>query len=317
MPYAAYWLAASDETPLYTRHWAPEGPSRGALMLSHGMAEHAGRYERLGLALNAAGYHLYAIDQRGHGRTAENGELGHYADRGGWGKVIGDLHTLNQHVREEHPDLPIILLGHSMGSYIGSAYLMQHSASVQAAVLSGSNYQPVALYKSARVIARFERWRQGPLGHSALIDFLSFGSFNKAFKPNRTAFDWLSRDPAEVDKYVADPLCGFRCSNQLWVDLLGGLADITPVEHLSRIRADLPLLVIGGERDPVSQGKRLRDLAQAMTRAGVRDVQLKIYPDARHELFNESNRDEVTRNLIDWLAAHCPVPQVEKSEEPL
>ena len=147
MPYAAYWLAASDETPLYTRHWAPEGPSRGALMLSHGMAEHSGRYERLGLALNAAGYHLYAIDQRGHGRTAENGELGHYADHGGWGKVIGDLHTLNQHVREEHPDLPIILLGHSMGSYIGSAYLLQHSASVQAAVLSGSNYQPVALYK--------------------------------------------------------------------------------------------------------------------------------------------------------------------------
>uniref|UniRef100_UPI0020B14F1B serine aminopeptidase domain-containing protein n=1 Tax=Pseudomonas aeruginosa TaxID=287 RepID=UPI0020B14F1B len=157
------------------------------------------------------------------------------------------------------------------------------------------------LYRIARLIARFERWRQGPLGKSALIDFLSFGSFNKAFKPNRTAFDWLSRDPQEVDRYVADPLCGFRCSNQLWVDLLGGLADITPPTHLRQIDADLPLLVIGGERDPVSQGKRLGDLADALRGAGLRQVTLKTYPEARHELFNESNRDAVTQDLIDWL----------------
>ncbi|MBO3276411.1 alpha/beta hydrolase [Pseudomonas schmalbachii] len=301
MPHAAYWLPASDETPLYTRHWATEQPARGAVMLSHGMAEHGGRYERLGQALNAAGYHLYAIDQRGHGRTAENGELGHYADSGGWGKVVGDLATLNRHIRQQHPRLPIVLLGHSMGSYIGTAYLAEHSASVQGAVLSGSNYQPVALYRSVLPIARFERWRQGPLGRSALIELLSFGSFNKTFRPNRTAFDWLSRDPQEVDKYVADPLCGFRCSNQLWLDLLGGLAELTPVSRLARIESSLPMLIIGGERDPVSQGKRLRKLADALTRAGVRDVQLQIYPDARHELFNETNRDEVTRNLIGWL----------------
>ena len=153
--------------------------------------------------------------------------LGHFADQGGWGKVVGDLASLNHHIRQQHPELPIFLLGHSMGSYISMAYLLHHSCSLQGAILSGSNYQPQALYRIARLIARFERWRQGPLGKSALIDFLSFGSFNKAFKPNRTAFDWLSRDPQEVDRYVADPLCGFRCSNQLWMDLLGGLADIT------------------------------------------------------------------------------------------
>lgn len=270
-------------------------------MLSHGMAEHAGRYERLAAALNAAGYHFYAIDQRGHGRTAEADELGHFADQGGWGKVVGDLASLNHHIRQQHPELPIFLLGHSMGSYISMAYLLHHSCSLQGAILSGSNYQPQALYRVARLIARFERWRQGPLGKSALIDFLSFGSFNKAFKPNRTAFDWLSRDPQEVDRYVADPLCGFRCSNQLWVDLLGGLADITPPTHLRQIDADLPLLIIGGERDPVSQGKRLGDLTDALRGAGLRQVTLKTYPEARHELFNESNRDAVTQDLIDWL----------------
>ena len=193
------------------------------------------------------------------------------------------------------------LFGHSMGSYIGMAYLMQHSCSLQGAVLSGSNYQPVALYKAARLIAGFERWRLGPTGRSRLIDFLSFGSFNKAFKPNRTGFDWLSRDPVEVDRYVTDPLCGFVCTTQLWCDLMDGFQQITPVRNLAQIDADLPLLVIGGDRDPVSQGKRLGHLAGALRTAGIKDVELKIYPDARHELLNESNRDEVTHYLRDWL----------------
>ena len=191
--------------------------------------------------------------------------------------MVGDLASLNHHIRQQHPQVPIVLLGHSMGSYIGQAYLMQHSCSLQGAILSGSNYQPVGLCAAA-VVARLERWRQGPNGRSALIEFLSFGSFNKAFKPNRTPFDWLSRDPDEVDKYVNDPLCGFRCTNQLWLDLLGGLQTITPVKNLAQIDPDLPLLVIGGARDPVSDGRRLDDLARALGEAGVKDVQLKIYP---------------------------------------
>ncbi|MDH4655646.1 alpha/beta hydrolase [Pseudomonas sp. JS3066] len=301
MRHDAFWLDASDSAPLYVNHWSGETPPRAVVMLSHGMAEHGGRYARLGAALVAVGFELYALDQRGHGRSAEHGVLGQYAADEGWSKVIGDLASLNHHIRQQHPQVPIFLLGHSMGSYIGQAYLMQHSCSLQGAILSGSNYQPVALYKVAALVARFERWRQGKEGRSALIEFLSFGSFNKAFKPNRTAFDWLSRDPAEVDKYVEDPLCGFRCTNQLWLDLLGGLQNITPPKHLAQIDPDLPLLVIGGERDPVSEGRRLQDLAAALRRAGIRDVQLNIYPDARHELLNESNRDEVIEDLIDWL----------------
>lgn len=294
-------IAASDGTPLHLYHWHADVPPKAVVMISHGMAEHAARYARLAEQLVREGYAVYALDQRGHGHTAEKGVLGHYADEDGWDKVVGDLATLNHHIRQQHPSAPIFLLGHSMGSYIGMAYLMGHSCSLQGAVLSGSNYQPVMLYKAARLIAGFERWRLGPKGRSKVIDFLSFGSFNKAFKPNRTAFDWLSRDPAEVDKYVTDPLCGFVCTTQLWCDLLDGLQYITPTANLAQIDADLPLLVIGGSRDPVSDGKRLNDLAGALREAGVRDVQLKIYPEARHELLNESNRDEVTAHLIDWL----------------
>lgn len=301
MQHDAFWLNGSDAVPLYVNRWFAEQPPKAVIMVAHGMAEHSGRYARLGAALVAAGFELYAHDQRGHGKTAEHGLLGHYADHDGWQRVVGDLASLNHHIRQAHPQAPIFLLGHSMGSYIGQAYLMQHSCSLQGAILSGSNYQPAALYRVARLIARFERWRQGASGYSALLEFLSFGSFNKAFKPTRTAFDWLSRDPAEVDRYINDPLCGFRCSNQLWIDLLGGLQQITPVRNLAQIDGNLPLLVIGGGMDPVSQGLRLHHLADALRQAGNTEVTLNVYPQARHELLNETNRDEVTAYLIDWL----------------
>ncbi|WP_220815074.1 alpha/beta hydrolase [Pseudomonas paralcaligenes] len=297
----AFWIDASDGTPLHIHRWHADAPPRAVLMIAHGMAEHAARYARLAKRLVRQGYEVYALDQRGHGRTAEHGMLGLYAEQDGWNKVVGDLSTLNHHIRREHPRLPIFLLGHSMGSYIGMAYLMQHSCSLHGAILSGSNYQPLGLYKAAGLIARVERWRLGPRGRSRLIDFLSFGSFNKAFKPNRTGFDWLSRDPQEVDKYVSDPLCGFVCTTQLWCDLMHGFQQITPVRNLAQIDSALPLLVVGGDRDPVSDGKRLGDLAEALRSAGLLDVELKIYPEARHEVLNESNRDEVTDHLCDWL----------------
>ncbi|WP_369958954.1 lysophospholipase [Pseudomonas benzenivorans] len=301
MHHEAFWLNSSDATPLYVNRWFCAQPAKAVVMLAHGMAEHSGRYARLGAALAAAGYELFAHDQRGHGQTARHGRLGHYADEDGWNLTVGDLACLNHHIRQRHPHAPIFLLGHSMGSYIGQAYLMRHSSSLHGAILSGSNYQPVWLYRLARLVARLERWRQGPHGHSKLIDLLSFGSFNQAFKPNRTPFDWLSRDPQEVDRYIDDPLCGFLCTNQLWLDLLAGLQQITPPRQLTQIDGQLPLLVIGGAHDPVSAGKRLQHLADALRRAGLEQVHLKIYPDARHELLNESNRDEVTAYLIGWL----------------
>jgi alpha-beta hydrolase superfamily lysophospholipase len=301
MHHEAFWLNASDATPLYVNHWFADEAPKAVVMIAHGMAEHSGRYGRFAQALVQAGFAVYAHDQRGHGKTAEQGVLGHFADTDGWQKVVGDLASINHHIRQQYPQAPIFLLAHSMGSYIGQAYLMQHSSSLQGAILSASNYQPLALYRIARLIARFERWRQGPTGYSPLMDFLSFGSFNNAFKPNRTASDWLSRDPAEVDKYIKDPLCGFRCTNQYWVDFLGGLQQVTPRGSLLQIDSNLPLLVIGGACDPVSEGKRLDDLANALSNAGASQLQLKIYPQARHELLNETNRDEVTTDMIAWL----------------
>ena len=301
MNHTTFWLTANDHSRLYVNQWLPDAPPKALIMVSHGMAEHGGRYVRLAEALCGAGYGVFALDQRGHGRTADEGTLGLFAEQDGWSKVVGDLASLNQHIGQQLPGVPIILLGHSMGSYIAQAYLLHHSASLHGAVLSGSNFQPVALYRAARLITRAERLRQGLRGRSALIEFLSFGSFNQAFKPNRTAFDWLSRDPDEVDRYLHDPLCGFRCTNQLWFDLLGGLQQISKASNLAQIDPGLPILVIGGECDPVSEGKRLKSLAHALREAGCQNLQLNIYPQARHEVFNETNRDEVTADVLTWL----------------
>jgi len=301
MNHTTFWLTANDRSRLYVNQWLPDAPPKALIMVSHGMAEHGGRYVRLAEALCGAGYGVFALDQRGHGRTADEGTLGLFAEQDGWSKVVGDLASLNQHIGQQQPGVPIILLGHSMGSYIAQAYLLHHSASLHGAVLSGSNFQPVALYRTARLITRAERLRQGLRGRSALIEFLSFGSFNQAFKPNRTAFDWLSRDPDEVDRYLHDPLCGFRCTNQLWFDLLGGLQQISKASNLAQIDPGLPILVIGGECDPVSEGKRLKSLAHALREAGCQNLQLNIYPQARHEVFNETNRDEVTADVLTWL----------------
>ena len=314
MKHEVFWLDASDHTRLYVNAWLPPLAPRAVVMVSHGMAEHSGRYARLGEALCAAGFALYAHDQRGHGKTAAQGVLGHFAHENGWSKVVDDLASLNQSIGQRHPDTPLFLLGHSMGSYIAQAWLLHHGASLQGAILSGSNFQPVSLYRSASTIARLERWRQGPSGRSRLIEWLSFGSFNKAFKPARTRFDWLSRDAREVDQYISDPLCGFRCTNQFWLDLLGGLRQISKPSNLKQIDPGLPLLIIGGECDPVSEGKRLKDLADALAETGHQMLQMKIYPQARHELFNETNRDEVTGDVLDWLEQTLQQPRPRRAE---
>jgi alpha-beta hydrolase superfamily lysophospholipase len=314
MKHDAFWLDTSDHTRLYVNVWMPLTSPRAVVMVSHGMAEHSGRYARLAASLTDAGFALYAHDQRGHGRTAANGTLGHYADRDGWNKVVGDLATLNAAIGQRHPGVPVFLLGHSMGSYIAQAYLLHHSASLQGAVLSGSNFQPVSLYRSAAVVARLERLRQGATGRSAIIEFLSFGSFNKAFKPLRTPFDWLSRDQEEVDKYVSDPLCGFRCTNQFWLDMLGGLQQISKKSNLAQIDKSLPILITGGECDPVSEGKRLKDLAGALTDTDHALVTLKLYPQARHEILNETNREEVTHDLLAWLEQALSEPRPRRTE---
>lgn len=297
-------VVAEDGMSLYTRHWHRKRKSRprAVLQIAHGMAEHGARYEPLAAQAVAAGMPVFANDLRGHGEMANYGTSGHFADHDGWRLVVSDLYRVSLHAKAQYPDTPIILLGHSMGSYLALQYAMNYAGTLTGLALSGSNYDAPLVYRSARGIARIERIRQGPLGKSALLSYLSFGSFNRHFLPTRTDYDWLSRDATEVDRYVADPLCGFRCTNQLWLDLLAGLIHISTPANLQKIPADLPVYIMGGERDPVGDmGKGLERLVSVLKEAGVRDVDSDIYPNGRHEMFNETNRERVITNLLDWV----------------
>ena len=296
---AEFEFRGDDGESLLARRWLPEGRPRAVLQIAHGLAEHSGRYARLAAALNAAGYGVYASDHRGHGPEAPAADLGHFADEGGWEKVVGDLWTLNRLIAAEQPGTPIIFIGHSLGSFLGRGFIAEHSDALAGAALSGSSGKPPAIATLGRLIARAERLRLGKRGKSRLIFQMWFGDFNKPFRPARTAFDWLSRDEREVDAYVADPLCGFPFTTQLAIDVLDALPRVTGRENLARIRKDLPIYVFSGERDPV--GANIKGLIADLKAAGFAKLATRLYPGARHETLNETNRDEVTRDLITWL----------------
>lgn len=298
MAESEFTFRADDGQTLLARRWLPDAPPRAVVQIAHGLAEHSGRYARLAAALNASGYAAYANDHRGHGPKTAPADLGHFADAGGWDRVVGDLWTMNRLIAGEQPGTPIIFLGHSLGSFLGRSFIARRADALAGVALSGSNGKPPAIATLGRLIARAERLRLGKRGKSELIFKMWFGDFNKPFAA-RTPFDWLSRDENEVDAYVADPFCGFPFTTQLAIDVLDALPHATSAASLAPIRKDMAVYVFSGERDPV--GANIQGLIQDLRGAGFTRLTTRIYPGARHETLNESNRDEVTRDLIAWL----------------
>ena len=272
-------LRTADDLDLHVYRWAPEGDPRAAVQVHHGLAEHAGRYRRFAEALTTAGYVVYAPDQRASGLSAADG----YGNWGpdGWGGWVADFAVLNARIRQEHPGLPIVLFGHSLGSFGAQHYLLDHSADVVAAVLSGTG-DVEALVPALTA--------EGPADLSA---------FNAPFE-HRTGFEWLSRDAAEVDKYVADEACGWSAPMPSDMDSLLAAAD---PEAIGRVRSDLPVLLVSGDHDPVggALGEGVTVTADRYRVAGLTDVEVALYPEARHEILNETNRDEVTADIIAFL----------------
>ena len=300
-------VTASDGTALQTHRWLPEGPPKAVVQIAHGMAEHSARYARLAEALTASGYAVYASDHRGHGATASKEDHGYFADHDGWATVVADLRAVTDLAREENPGLPVFLIGHSMGSFLTRAYVIDDSRELAGVVLSGTAGDPGLLGKVGALVAHTEARLRGRRHVSTLLDKLTFGQYNAAFKPNRTDFDWLSRDEAEVDLYVADDLCGNTFTSGFFADLLGGLSAINDRRQVARVRRDLPILVVAGGDDPVGDGgKGPLAVAAQYESVGVADVTCTIFPGARHEIFNETNRDEVTADVVAWLNAHLP-----------
>ncbi|MDF1820636.1 MAG: alpha/beta hydrolase [Alcanivoracaceae bacterium] len=298
-------LTADDGHAIAIYHWPATAPARGVVHWLHGMAEHGARYARLAEALNAAGWHLVAHDHRGHGASvAEEADRGHYADDNGWEKVIGDTAAVVGWINARLPDMPVVMAGHSMGSFIALDMAERHGDNFLGLVLCGSNYHSGLFYRVMRLPALIERWRLGGRGISKLIHSLSFGAFAKKIPDAATEFDWLSRDPEEVAKYMADPWCGHDCTVQMWIDLINALIRMHRGRNMARLPASLPVLLIAGDSDPMSNfGRGVPALFRKLHKAGVKTLSLCEYAGGRHEILNDRCRDEVTEDLLEWLQA--------------
>src|SRR5215207_4950949 len=301
-----HMLQAADGSRVRYRVWQPDGDIRGTVQVVHGASEHSGRYSRLAGALTARGLAVYAMDLRGHGRTAEStgiGRFGGHATSLGVDAVLGDVEALHLVMDERHPGAPRVLLGHSMGSIIALASAERNGADLAGLALSGP--VGVAPHLADSVTALEEAVAAGAGDHA--LDAL--GAFNESFEPARTRYDWLSRDPAEVDAYIADPLSGdempLTAAYAAWVFALAVRAATT--EAVAALPAGLPVLLLSGELDPVggSDAVQVTALARLFTERGL-PVEQHIYPEARHEVFNEINRDEVVGDLVAWLEQRVP-----------
>jgi alpha-beta hydrolase superfamily lysophospholipase len=288
MPPAVSQVPSAHDVPVTVYQWDPAGAPRGIVQLTHGMGEHLLRYEPLATALTQAGFVVVGQDHRGHGATAHEerwGELG----AGGWDELVRDIGRVGAQVRAELPGLPLVLLGHSMGSFAAQQYVLDHSGELAGLVLTGT-----ALLDLLEPALDLDQ----PLDLSA---------FNAPFEPARTDYDWLSRDPAQVDAYVADPRCGFGLTDVDGRQMFASARQLADPARLRGLRADLPVYVAVGDQDPVNgQLALVHPLVQRLEEAGLTDVTLVVYSGARHEVFNETNRDEVVAELLAWLDRVVP-----------
>lgn len=278
------------------------GEPRAAIQVNHGLAEHAARYARFAEWMARRGYHVYAHDHRGHGATmAADAPLGRFAGNDGTAKVIADVAAVHDLIASEHPGLPVIVFGHSMGGLIALNFVLRHPWRAHAAAVWNANFSAGALGRLAQALLAWEAFRLGSDVPSRLLPKLTFQDWAKKVPDRRTEFDWLSRDPAEVDAYVADPLCGWDASVSMWRDVFGLVFHGADDHNFSGVAKNLPFNLVGGEKDPATNGgKAVEQLAERMRRIGFSNLKTKVYPETRHESLNEVNRDMITDAFADW-----------------
>lgn len=289
-------LRSLDNHPYYYLKWTIEKPTH-AIVIAHGMAEHPARYEEFAKYLNTLNYDVYALFEEGHGEPYKD-NLGHF-EKNGFNECVENINDLVLKIKDNYQK--VALFGHSMGSFISQDYLSKFSENIDACILCGSS-SPTFIIKIAKYIAGFIYLLPGKNKPSHFMDKLGFGGYNKQFEPARTKFDWLSRDENEVDKYIADDYCGYVCTRGFYKSFISNFAKLHKKKKLRNIRKDIPIFIIGGSKDPVSNnGEGLRTLLVKYKENNINDVTLKIYDDYRHEILNEIDKKVVYNDIKEWL----------------
>ena len=288
---------------IYVRSWRPEGPVKATVQIAHGIAEYVERYDAFMQFLASEGYAVFANDHIGHGKSAASAaDLGYVGESNGWNAMVADMLTVHNLAAREYPDVPHFLFGHSMGSFLSRTFLIKHGEVLSGAVLCGTGNQLLPVIMGGRALTKLEIRRHGASFRSDLLNKLMFGNYNENFDTVRTSYDWLSRDPAVVDAYIDDPLCGFVPTAGLVSEMLRGLSFISAKSNVEHMPKNLPVLFISGDADPVGEdGKGVLRAYKMFLDCGMSDVQMKLYPNARHELLNEINRNEVYADVLSWL----------------
>ena len=301
------FLSTDGKTQLHGMRWEPDGGSvRAVLQICHGVAEHIARYDAFARYLNGLGIAVVGHDHLGHGLSLPEGGTPVYFGAGNtWNTVVDDIYVLHQRIRLWYPDVPLCIMGHSMGSFLTRTYLIRYPGTVKAAVIMGTGWQPKAVIAGGMAVAKAVGAVVGENGTSDLVTNLAFGAYNKLFAPNRTSCDWLSADEGNVDAYMADPLCGADATVGLFRQMLSGIRFNQKLSNLRQMDPRIPVLFVAGEKDPVGDcGNGVRRTYQEFRRAGVTDCTLKLYPGLRHELLNEkAHRAEVYETIWNWMEA--------------
>ncbi len=301
------YFITDDKLKIYYHKWIPEKEIKGILLIAHGMAEHSERYDDFAEFLNKNSFAAFANDHRGHGKTAGSPDkVGFVSSENGWEIIVNDFLKMKQVAKNQYPVIPLFALGHSMGTFILRDIALNNdehiSGDLKGIILSGTGCGLGLMGQIGKLIFKLEISKKGADGKSKLLHDMSFGKYNKSFKPNRTEYDWLSTNNENVDKYIEDPYCGGVFSASFFRDLAYGIEKVNSFKNIKNVNKNLPVLLISGEKDPVGNfTKGVRRVYKDYLRAGVSDIQMKFYEGFRHEILNETGKEKVYEDILDWM----------------
>ncbi|MBS7530034.1 alpha/beta hydrolase [Hazenella sp. IB182353] len=306
MAHSSFFFEATDGKSIFVNKWISNDNPKGIIQLAHGMGEHSGRYAHFAEELNRNGYIVYANDHRGHGQTADSKEeLGHFGDENGWEQTVSDMGHLSTIIKKDHVGLPLFLFGHSMGSFLARRYIQRFGDEIKGLILSGTGSDQGIVSTLGIQVAKLEVAIKGGRTRSVLMNELSFGQFNRKFKPTRTPYDWLSRDEEVVNQYILDPLCGEISTAAFFRDLLNGVKKLDQPDLLAQAPKSLPIYFFSGEEDPVGANtKGVYKTIDHYKKAGFKHIEYRFYQNGRHEMLNELNKEEVYQDIIEWLGRY-------------
>ncbi len=308
MEYSEFFFpSCSGCAQIHVNQWLPsDGKIRGVIQIAHGVAEYGKRYEPFAEFLCNNGFAVFADDHLGHGESQiPHRPMVYLGEENGWWNVVEDMEQLRKHLAQQFPDLPCYLFGHSMGSFLTRSHMILHPGCYDGYILCGTGHPGTMTIRSGQFLADCKIRKHGKAGYSPLLEKMAFGSYNKKFAPNRTTFDWGSRNEENVDAYLADPLCGGKTTLGLFRDMFEGLRFITEPSQMAKMDPQVPVLFISGGDDPVGDmGKGVQKACQRFREAGVKDVQMKLYPKLRHEILNEKEYKFIYADVMMWLEAH-------------